>query len=229
MKEEVRRNSIAALGDPLFSTAISVWNDQVPNVPALQAVAMTLSGFCGLIDNVYVTEINRDSPLESTHETINCAFETKAPPAFKLGDYPDRSYIERLVAPHLIEMSDECVPTFYKIKTSITGSLVVYDRLMLPVFNGRNVSACITVSRLHLRVDDVYRPSSPSLSPREKQCLGLLASGYSAKQIAAQATISQKTAEQHIESLKKKLGARNVAQAVALGLSQLTSARDSFR
>ena len=229
MKEEVQRGQIATLGDPLFSTAFSVWNDEGQSIPDVQAVAIKLSGCCGLIDNVYVTSINQSSPLESTHETVNCAFDTKAPPAFKLGDYPDRSYIERLVAPHLIEMSDECMPTFYKIRTAITGSLVVYDRLMLPVFSGRKVSACITVSRLHLRVDDFYRPSPPSLSPREKQCLGLLASGYSAKQIAARASISQKTAEQHIESLKRKLGARNVAQAVALGLSQLTYDRDSLR
>ena len=69
---------------------------------------------------------------------------------------------------------------------------------------------------------DTETPQASSLlSPRERQCLGLLASGCSWRQAAAELRLAPKTVEKHIESLKAKLGARNAAEAVAKGLRLL--------
>ena len=55
-----------------------------------------------------------------------------------------------------------------------------------------------------------------SLSPREREILGLLAEGKTQKQIATTLVISPKTVATHIQHLLAKLGAHSRAQAIAL-------------
>ncbi|WP_199229674.1 helix-turn-helix transcriptional regulator [Azospirillum sp. TSO22-1] len=109
-------------------------------------------------------------------------------------------------------------PSAHRVQGIVDGRLLAYERLTLPFFEGDRLMAFLTLSRLKLVVEDVAAPRIPSLSPRERQCLGLLASGYSAKRIAAKLGLTPKTVEQHILHLKRKLKARNVAQAVAKGM-----------
>jgi DNA-binding NarL/FixJ family response regulator len=68
-------------------------------------------------------------------------------------------------------------------------------------------------------------PSGPSLSPREKEVLGLLADGLGVAAIARQLYISESTTKTHISKLYEKLGAANRAQALmtALRLGLITS------
>lgn len=60
------------------------------------------------------------------------------------------------------------------------------------------------------------------LTHREQEVLELVASGYSAKQIASHIGIAPRTVESHVESLRLKMRARNkthmVTQAVLAGL-----------
>jgi DNA-binding NarL/FixJ family response regulator len=57
-------------------------------------------------------------------------------------------------------------------------------------------------------------PSGPSISPREREVLGLLADGLAVAQIAKTLYISESTAKTHISKLYEKLGAGNRAQAI---------------
>ncbi len=68
-------------------------------------------------------------------------------------------------------------------------------------------------------------PSGPSLSPREKEVLTLLADGLGVAAIAKQLFISESTTKTHISKLYEKLGAANRAQALmtALRLGLITS------
>ena len=54
-----------------------------------------------------------------------------------------------------------------------------------------------------------------TLSPREREILGLLASGQTQREIAAELVISPKTVATHIQHLLSKLGVHSRAQAVA--------------
>jgi DNA-binding NarL/FixJ family response regulator len=56
----------------------------------------------------------------------------------------------------------------------------------------------------------------PSLSPRERQILGLLAEGRTQSQIASELVISSKTVATHIQRILSKLGVHTRAQAVAM-------------
>ncbi len=58
----------------------------------------------------------------------------------------------------------------------------------------------------------------PALTPRERAVLSALISGHSNKEIAREMGISHRTVEVHRASLMTRLGARNLAEAVRMGL-----------
>ena len=59
----------------------------------------------------------------------------------------------------------------------------------------------------------------PALTPREKAVLTALVAGQSNKEIARDMGISHRTVEVHRASLMTRLGARNLAEAVRMGLA----------
>lgn len=58
-------------------------------------------------------------------------------------------------------------------------------------------------------------PVADGLSQRERDCLAYVADGFTDAEIAEKLRIAQNTAHGHVESAKRKLGARSRAQAVA--------------
>lgn len=58
----------------------------------------------------------------------------------------------------------------------------------------------------------------PSLTPRERQCLTLLAKGLRIDAIAESFGTDPKTVEKQIASARTKLGAATVIQAVAIAI-----------
>ena len=56
------------------------------------------------------------------------------------------------------------------------------------------------------------------LTEREREVLALIAMGQSSALIAAQLSVSPSTVETHVRHCLEKLGARNRAHAIALGL-----------
>lgn len=55
------------------------------------------------------------------------------------------------------------------------------------------------------------------LSPRQRQCLALIADGLTDREIARSMGVGVVTAHRHVADVRTKLGARNRAHAVALG------------
>jgi DNA-binding NarL/FixJ family response regulator len=53
------------------------------------------------------------------------------------------------------------------------------------------------------------------LTPREAEVLGLLASGRTNREIAAELVISVHTVERHLATIYRKIGARNRTDATA--------------
>jgi DNA-binding CsgD family transcriptional regulator len=60
------------------------------------------------------------------------------------------------------------------------------------------------------------RRAGLGLSAREKEVLRLVADGLPTKQISASLSITERTVKFHVNSIFRKLGADNRAQAVAL-------------
>jgi DNA-binding CsgD family transcriptional regulator len=62
---------------------------------------------------------------------------------------------------------------------------------------------------------DPSLPDPPSLTPRERQALTLLAAGYSTTQMAHQMDIATVTVRNHVKSVLRRLGAHSRIEAVA--------------
>lgn len=60
--------------------------------------------------------------------------------------------------------------------------------------------------------------TDPSLSPRERDCLTLLAIGFQTSQIADRLVLADSTVSEYILNARKKLGARTRSEAVALAV-----------
>ncbi len=65
-----------------------------------------------------------------------------------------------------------------------------------------------------------FAASSPRLSPRQREILGLIASGKTNREIAAELVLSLRTVERHVNDIYAKLGVRNRTEAVAFALRQ---------
>ena len=74
---------------------------------------------------------------------------------------------------------------------------------------------------LHLKMRELSAPAAvagPQLSPRQRDCLGLVAAGHSDWEISETLGVAETTVISHVQNARRKLGARTRAQAVALAL-----------
>ena len=59
------------------------------------------------------------------------------------------------------------------------------------------------------------RATTPTLTPRQHQVAGMVARGWSNRQIAEELVVSERTAESHVERIRDRLGFRSRAQVAA--------------
>ena len=80
------------------------------------------------------------------------------------------------------------------------------------------IRVCLTAFEAARRLAEAPNLGSSHLTRRERQALGLVAQGQDDSAIAAALGISAATAHSHVESGKRRLGAKTRAHAVALAL-----------
>jgi len=59
-----------------------------------------------------------------------------------------------------------------------------------------------------------------ALSPRERECLGFIARGLASEDISERMSITVRTVQMHVDSMRTKLGASNRQEAVALAIKR---------
>ncbi len=105
----------------------------------------------------------------------------------------------------------------YVLKTASPKELIqaVYE-----VYEGRSVLDPAVAQKLLSRVaSEGHAPTTPVLTPREKEILTLVAKGYTNKAIAAQLHISDRTVQGHLAHIYEKLQVQNRTEAVMRALS----------
>ena len=107
----------------------------------------------------------------------------------------------------------------YVLKQATGGALCGAIRA---VMRGEPGLAPAVAGRLLALLREDQRPgrASDRLSGREREVLGLLAGGLTAKEVAGRLGLSAKTVENHRASVLKKLGAANTAAAIGLAHQQ---------
>jgi NarL family two-component system response regulator YdfI len=82
-------------------------------------------------------------------------------------------------------------------------------------------AAVAAVARGYIVLADGHLPrdsESPTLTPREREVLDMLARGLSNKQIAARMALAENTVKFHVASILAKLDATTRTQAVTIGV-----------
>jgi DNA-binding CsgD family transcriptional regulator len=88
-----------------------------------------------------------------------------------------------------------------------------------------NVEPGLHLSILMFPTGGAGRRSAPpeprqTLTERERQVLGMVAGGWGTSWIASELSVSSSTVETHVRHVLEKLGARNRAHAISLGLQR---------
>jgi two-component system, NarL family, response regulator LiaR len=103
-------------------------------------------------------------------------------------------------------------------------SVEIYGGLVAAIFAGLGIWLGVTLTRTKRRAEtlgpftpDEQRISELRITPRELEILGLIAAGFSNREIADQLFVSENTVKTHSSRLFDKLGARRRTQAVQLG------------
>ncbi len=78
------------------------------------------------------------------------------------------------------------------------------------------VASCAKRARISLRADEPAREQTDLFTPRERDVLGLVASGRTNREVGEELYISEKTVSVHLSRIMAKLGASRRAEAVAI-------------
>jgi DNA-binding CsgD family transcriptional regulator len=93
------------------------------------------------------------------------------------------------------------------------GSVMVHDERM------DMICSFVGNSRVVTLLPEEAPPDGPSLTPREREVLVLVARGLTTAKIAERLGLSYPTVRTHLEHIREKLGVGTRAQAVARALA----------
>ena len=106
----------------------------------------------------------------------------------------------------------------HAINAGASGALVKdaeYDRLVSAIYA---VAAGGTAFSAEIETMLRKEPHPPTLTERQRQILELTVNGLSADEISRQVNLSTFTVNEHLDAVKRKLGAANRTEAVAIAL-----------
>ena len=201
----------------LFLHAAEQWTSLKPaSQEDAFALVKQIEQLCDATTNLYVVDMQADDPMSYALHRLVENVNLRSSSTF-LRDYPDQVYMGNDVAPAYYEAKGSGVISKMTLTSRIQDQIATYDRLILPArqINGTSQFA-VTISKTRILLPIERK----ILTGREEDVLDLLAQGFSSKEIALKTNVSFRTVEHRIASIKSKLGAKNVAHAVAMWMSR---------
>jgi DNA-binding CsgD family transcriptional regulator len=138
-----------------------------------------------------------------------------------LGEVADQGFVQDVLIPSYGEAIAAGQPVVHRIAAVANGVFLGYRRLTMPLLRRRRGRAghLLLLTRIDLAIpQQAAGAAHGNLTSRERQCLSLAAAGCATKQTAWALGLSEKTVEFHLAGIRRKLGARTMAQAVAMAL-----------
>jgi DNA-binding CsgD family transcriptional regulator len=222
MTELMSRAPLESADAPLFRHALNLWQTLGPT--AGDAAATALIEACDATAPLYLTDLGADSMSGWSVTALNRHWDLNFRSEFRVADHPDQRYFHQIIAPAYLTLLRERRPNFHLLRTRIDrpdlgrSATALYQRLLLPFERKDGGVTALHLARTLMVVEEPPMPLATPLSPRERECLGHLIVGRSAKQIAFDTELSQKTIENCIERVRRKLDVATGAQAAAQGI-----------
>ncbi|MHA6685357.1 response regulator transcription factor [Mesorhizobium sp. A556] len=202
----------------LFRHALNQWENGKPSGrQQLFALAQELQPRCDESTNLYIIDLLPDDPLQFGSDALVENVDMRGLRS-TLGGYADQQYVKRDVVPHFLDAKESGEMSWLRMKSRIQDQIAVYDRLLLPVAEHKSVRWAISITKTRLLLPAM--PKARLLTERQEDILFLLSQGSSSKEIARRFGVSHRTVEHQVDAIKKRLGAKNVAHAVAIAVAQ---------
>ena len=126
-----RRRPIADFQGEEFSLGLSFWDRNRGQPYLLSAFLPTLSNSCGQMVNLCALDVSSEQPLDYRLDVLAEGYDLKQDGP-RIGDYPDRGYIEQAIIPHYARARATGEPELATISTLVQGRFAIYERLILP-------------------------------------------------------------------------------------------------
>jgi len=206
---------INPLSDSIFGSALALLQDQgIEDENCLR-------GLRSKPTNTYIIGVEADEPAHFLSERFAGSVRAhgqRPQTGMRFGQISDQSYFERYVYPDYATAKADGLPMGHFIRTQLLGHATQYRRLIVPLADQRKtVSKLLVLSWIDYFVK-ADLDKAAALSPRQQECLLLLANGERVKSIAFSLGISENMVERHIDAAKEKLGARSATHAVSIAL-----------
>jgi two-component system NarL family response regulator len=168
-----------------------------------------------LLPDVVVMDIGMPD-LNGVEATRQIKAESPAVKVIALSRHSDKRYVVRML---------EAGASGYVLKSGAYDEL---RRAVEAVSRGEGyLSPRITGVLVDLHLHPASQPENPSLGPREREIVQLLAEGHTSPQIARKLHISTRTVESHRRNIMKKLGVHSLAEITKYAIREgLTSMED---
>jgi hypothetical protein len=151
----------------------------------------------------------RHSGFTSSLFNVNKVFEDQ-----RLGDFKDQTYIANAVVPRLKQVIENQQPSIELVKTQLFGINLGYDRILIPERTTGRPRWVISSSYARFLLDTPK--SHGKFDVDEEAVVQLLLEGCTAKEIAVQLGLSNRTVEHRLDKLKTRFGARNLVHLVVM-------------
>jgi len=168
--------------------------------------------------NLHYLSLEYEDPLDFVMHRVVLKTLIGADKPFRLGDHEDIEFIKDNMLDAYCAARDKKETCYERINSSMDGSHVVYDRLILPE-RTEALRARWAVVLFHPRLILPATDASALVTNREHDVLSLVLQGQTAREIAEALNLSPKSVEHRIADLKRKFRARNLPHLVSLAVS----------
>ncbi|MCK8781467.1 helix-turn-helix transcriptional regulator [Rhizobium sp. NTR19] len=151
----------------------------------------------------------RHSGFTSSLFNVNKIFEDQ-----RIGDFKDQTYMANAVIPRLKQVIENQQPSIELVKTQLFGINLGYDRILIPQRTTGRPQWVISSSYARFLLDTPKTYGKFDVD--EEAVVQLLLEGCTAKEIAAQLGLSNRTVEHRLDKLKTRFGARNLVHLVVM-------------
>lgn len=178
-------------------------------------------------DTLLLMDLEGENPLEwryvGQHGVDRLKAWTDSGPVVRVGDVPDQTFARDVLIPTYVDAIRIDRPVVHRVTAIANRTFLSYRKLtvLVPARDRKQGNGHMLVfSQVDQAIPlDHSLEQPPSLTSRERHCLTLVAGGLSAKQVAREMGISEKTVELHLSRVRTKYGARTTAQAIAISMA----------